>query len=187
MAHDLFSSLDSFTTSYVDALALLVRDVAGNYRPAGDDEILKAAQCLLASRVRGTDTLSPPQMLKDFLKLRLAVLEHELFAVLHLDFQHWIVEYVEMFRGTVSQTSVYPREMVKDALKCNSSAVNSFSDPQYNGTCQLCQPSRPGHPIVSGRSEGVGFTNRSGCRCRCIADMPTGRPDILGVLCGPGD
>lgn len=123
MAHDLFSSLDSFTTSYADTSALLVREVAGNYRPAGDDEILKAAQYLLASRVRGTDTLSSPQMVKDFLKLRLAGLEHEVFAVLHLDSQHRVVEYVEMFRGTVSQTSVYPREVVKDAMKRNSSAV----------------------------------------------------------------
>lgn len=123
MAHDFFSSLDSFTTSYADTSALLVRDVAGSYRPAGDDEILKAAQCLLASRVRGTDTLSSPQMVKDFLKLRLAGLEHEVFAVLHLDSQHRVVEYVEMFRGTVSQTSVYPREVVKGALKRNSSAV----------------------------------------------------------------
>jgi DNA repair protein RadC len=109
MAHDLFSSLDSFTTFNTDTSALLVRDVAGSYRPAGDDEILNAAQCLLASRVRGTDTLNSPQMVKDFLKLRLAGLEHEVFAVLHLDSQHRVVEYVEMFRGTVSQTSIYPR------------------------------------------------------------------------------
>ncbi|GKS92169.1 hypothetical protein [Acidovorax sp. SUPP2539] len=57
MAHDLFSSLDSFTTSSADTSALLVRDVAGSYRPAADDEILNAAQCLLASQVRGTNTL----------------------------------------------------------------------------------------------------------------------------------
>ena len=123
MAHDLFSSLDSLTTFNTDTSALLVRDVAGSYRPAGDDEILNAAQCLLASRVRGTDTLSSPQMVKDFLKFRLAGLEHEVFAVLHLDSQHRVVDYVEMFRGTVSQTSVYPREVVKDALSRNSSAL----------------------------------------------------------------
>ena len=88
MAHDLFSPLDSFTTFNTDTSALLVRDVAGSYRPAGDDEILKAAQCLLASRVRGTETLSSPQMVKDFVKLRLAGLEHEVFAVLHLSLIH---------------------------------------------------------------------------------------------------
>jgi len=81
------------------------------------------AQCLLASRVRGSDALSSLQMVKDLLKLRLAGLEHEAFAVLHLDSLHRGMEYVETFRGTVSQTSVYPRKGVKDALKLNSSAV----------------------------------------------------------------
>ena len=132
------SPLDSFTTFNTDTSALLVRDVAGSYRPAGDDEILKAAQCLLASRVRGTETLSSPQMVKDFVKLRLAGLEHEVFAVLHLDSQHRVVDYVEMFRGTVSQTSVYPREVVKDALKRNSSAVIFV----HNHPSSSAEPSR---------------------------------------------
>ena len=73
--------------------------------------------------MRGSDALSSLQMVKDLLKLRLAGLEHEAFAVLHLDSLHRGMEYVETFRGTVSQTSVYPRKGVKDALKLNSSAV----------------------------------------------------------------
>jgi DNA repair protein RadC len=123
MQHDLFSSLDSFQAHSVAASALLVRDVAGQYRPAAADEVLLAAQRLLASQVRGSDVMSSPAMVKDFLRARLGNLPHEVFAVVHLDAQNRVVDYVEMFRGTVSQTSVYPREVVRDALLRNSCAL----------------------------------------------------------------
>ena len=123
MQHDLFSSLDSFQAISVVASSLLVRDVAGQYRPAEADEVLLAAQQLLASQVRGSDVMSSPAVVKDFLRARLGNLQHEVFAVVHLDAQNRVLDYVEMFRGTVSQTSVYPREVVRDALLRNSSAL----------------------------------------------------------------
>ena len=123
MQHDLFSSLDSFQALSVAASALLVRDVAGQYRPAEVDEVLLAAQQLLAAQVRGSDLMDSPAVVKDFLRARLGNLPHEVFAVVHLDAQNRVVDYVEMFRGTVSQTSVYPREVVRDALLRNSSAL----------------------------------------------------------------
>lgn len=121
MSHDLFSSLSSFESSA--AVSLLVRDVSGEYRAADAGEVMFAAQRLLASRVRGSDVLSSPAAVKDFLRARLGNLPHEVFCVVHLDSQHRVLDYVEMFRGTVSQTSVYPREVVKDALSRNSSAL----------------------------------------------------------------
>jgi DNA repair protein RadC len=123
MQHDLFSSLDSFLSPSSGGSSLLVRDVAGQYRSADADEVLFAAQQLLAAQVRGSDVLSTPSVVKDFLRARLAHLPHEVFAVVHLDAQHRVIDYVEMFRGTVSQTSVYPREVVRDALKLNSSCL----------------------------------------------------------------
>jgi DNA repair protein RadC len=123
MSHDLFSSLDSLVAVSSAASSLLVCDVAGEYRPADADEVLQAAQRLLAGRVHGTDVLTSPAVVKDFLRARLGNLPHEIFAVVHLDAQHRVLDYVEMFRGTVSQTSVYPREVVKDALSRNSSAL----------------------------------------------------------------
>src|SRR3990167_2962304 len=107
----------------VAASALLVRDVAGQYRPAEADEVLLAAQQLLAAQVRGSDLMDSPAVVKDFLRARLGHLPHEVFAVVHLDAQNRVLDYVEMFRGTVSQTSVYPREVVRDALLRNSSAL----------------------------------------------------------------
>ena len=108
------SSLDS---------SLLVCDVAGSYRPAAPAEVLQAALRVLAGQLRGTEMLSSPQAVRDFLRIKLGTLEHEVFAVIHLDAQHRVIEYVEMFRGTVSQTSVYPREIVKEALARNSAAL----------------------------------------------------------------
>ncbi len=102
---------------------LLVCDVDGQYRPAQADEVLSHARRLLANRVRRGATMSSPEAVKDHLRLELGVLEHEVFCVLFLDAQHRIIALKQLFRGTVSQTSVYPREVVKEALSVNAAAV----------------------------------------------------------------
>jgi DNA repair protein RadC len=115
------------STSSISSLGaadtLLVRDVDGQYRPAHADEVLCHARRLLANRVRRGATMSSPQAVKDHLRLELGVLEHEVFCVLFLDAQHRIIALKQLFRGTVSQTSVYPREVVKEALSVNAAAV----------------------------------------------------------------
>ena len=103
--------------------SLLVRDVAGDYRPADADEVLQAAQRVLAGQMRNCEVLNSPQVVRDFLRVKLGALEHGVFAIIHLDAQNRVIEYVEMFRGTVSQTSVYPREVVKESLARNSAAL----------------------------------------------------------------
>ncbi|MCP5272078.1 MAG: DNA repair protein RadC [Burkholderiaceae bacterium] len=103
--------------------SLLVRDVDGQYRPASPEEVLCHARRVLARRVRRGATMSSPQAVKDHLRLELGGLEHEVFCVLFLDAQHRIIALRQMFRGTVSQTSVYPREVVKEALALNAAAV----------------------------------------------------------------
>jgi hypothetical protein len=60
---------------------------------------------------------------KLYLRLEIGALEHEVFCVLFLDAQHRIIALKQMFRGTVTQTSVYPREVVKEALAVNAAAV----------------------------------------------------------------
>jgi DNA repair protein RadC len=117
---------------------LLVRDVAGQYRPAEADEVLLAAQQLLAAQVRGSDVMSSPSVVKDFLRARLGNLPHEVFAVVHLDAQNRVLDYVEMFRGTVSQTSVYPREVVKECLARNAATLVLV----HNHPSGVAEPSR---------------------------------------------
>ncbi len=118
--------------------SLLVRDVAGDYRPANANEVLQAAQRVLAGQMRGCEALTSPQVVRDFLRVKLGALEHEVFAVIHLDAQNRVIEYVEMFRGTVSQTSVYPREVVKEALVRNSAALLLV----HNHPSGVAEPSR---------------------------------------------
>ncbi len=125
----LFSSFDS---------SLLVRDVAGDYRPAKADEVLQAALRVLAGQMYGSEALTSPQVVRDFLRIKLGTLEHEVFALIHLDAQNRVIDYVEMFRGTVSQTSVYPREVVKESLARNSAALILV----HNHPSGVAEPSR---------------------------------------------
>lgn len=62
----------------------------------------------LTEQLRTTDCLDAPATVRDLLRLRLAHLPHELFVVLLLDARHHLIDFVELFRGTLTQTSVYP-------------------------------------------------------------------------------
>jgi DNA repair protein RadC len=89
-----------------------------------EDQLIADALRVLERRARYTTTaLASPQDVKDYLRLRLGGLEHEVFAVVWLDAQHRVIECEEMFRGTITQTSVYPREVLKSALAHNAAAV----------------------------------------------------------------
>jgi DNA repair protein RadC len=116
-------SSNSSACSVIAAAALLVRDGDGQYRPARAEEVLSQARRVLSHRVRRGATMSSPQAVKDYLLLEIGVLEHEVFCVLFLDAQHRIIELKQMFRGTVTQTSVYPREVVKGALAYNATSI----------------------------------------------------------------
>lgn len=85
--------------------------------------IVASALALLAEEVRATDTLSSPSAVRDYLRLALGDREHEVFAVVFLDSQNRVIEVAEIFRGTLTQTAVYPREVVIEALKRNAAAV----------------------------------------------------------------
>ena len=90
-----------------------------------DAAIVARALQILESTVKySVDvTMNTPTVVRDFCRLKLGALPHEVFAVLWLDTQNRVIEYEEMFRGTLSQASVYPREVAKSALAHNASAV----------------------------------------------------------------
>lgn len=77
----------------------------------------------LRERMRHSPVMSSPQVLRDWLRLHCAGLQHEVFLVLYLDAHHRLIEAEELFRGTLTQTSVYPREVVKGALTRNAAAL----------------------------------------------------------------
>ena len=85
--------------------------------------VLELARRALVEEVRSRDLLSSPAAVRDWLRLQLAALPHEVFCALWLDNQNRLIVFEELFRGTLAQTSVYPREVVKRALACNAAAV----------------------------------------------------------------
>jgi len=89
-----------------------------------DDSIIRAALAILDSRMRANPVvMSSPQAVKDYLRLHIGDREHEVFVALWLDAQNRLIASEELFRGTLTQTSVYPREVVKAGLACNAGAV----------------------------------------------------------------
>ena len=85
--------------------------------------VMELARRSLAQRLAQRTVLSSPQQVKDFLRLQLAHEGQEVFAVMFLDVQNQLIRFEEMFRGTLSQTSVYPREVVKRALELGAAGV----------------------------------------------------------------
>ena len=84
---------------------------------------LELARRALREDISSRDALSSPRAVRDYLRLTLAGREQEVFVVVLLDAQHHVIASEELFQGTLTQTSVYPREVVKCALKRNAAAV----------------------------------------------------------------
>ena len=103
--------------------SLLVRDAQGHYLPATPEQILAAARQAVEQKIHRGKPFTAPAVVKSYLWNKLVGFEHEVFAVLFLDSQHRLIEYVEMFRGTIDASPVYPREVVKEALQLNAAAV----------------------------------------------------------------
>jgi DNA repair protein RadC len=106
---------------------LLNADVAQQVPSSAVGAKLMAARELvrraLAETMRKRDMLASPAAVRDYLRIMLAQRDHEVFMVLFLDAQNRVIAPEEMFRGTLTQTSVYPREVVRRALSWNAAAV----------------------------------------------------------------
>jgi DNA repair protein RadC len=100
--------------------------------------VLELARRALVQQLTQKPLFNTPQAVRDYLQLQLGGLHHEVFAVLFLDSQHRLIALEEMFRGTLTQTSVYPREVVKQALTLNASSVVLA----HNHPSGTAQPSR---------------------------------------------
>lgn len=89
-----------------------------------EDSIVARALEILSRRIMSGPVMESPQVVRDYLTLKADKHEgYEAFSVLMLDARNAVIEYREMFRGTLTQTSVYPREVVKAALECNAAAI----------------------------------------------------------------
>lgn len=119
------------------------------------NEICGAARELvkrwLDEELRRDCILTTPQSVRDYLRLHFAGQEHESFVVLFLDAQNRLIAAKEMFRGTLTQTSVYPREIVKEALRQNAGAA-IFS---HNHPSGVAEPSRADELLTSNLKQAL--------------------------------
>lgn len=124
---------------YYTSLASLVfaEEGSGLYIPilAASRELVRRS---LKEEISYRDVLSSPLQVQEYLNVTLHDREHEVFIVLFLDAQHHLIATEELFRGTLTQTSVYPREVVKCALTRNAAAV-IFA---HNHPSGVAEPSR---------------------------------------------
>ena len=113
-------------------------------RAYGDDPLIKLQAAVelaartLTEQLQSREALTSPGAVRDLLRLKLAGLQHEVFVCIQLDAQHRVIRMDELFRGTLTQTSVYPREVVKAALRANAAAV-IFA---HNHPSGVAQPSK---------------------------------------------
>jgi DNA repair protein RadC len=102
------------------------------------NEVIGAAMRVLGERARFQDALSSPASVRDYLRLALTGKEREEFWCVYLDAQHRVIAFESLFAGTLTQTSVYPREVVKHCLAHNAAAV-IFA---HNHPSGVAEPSR---------------------------------------------
>ncbi len=108
------------TASHID---LFTVNDNGQFQPASAKQIIETALAILDEKMVRNGKISAPNDAGAYFSLRLGNLEHEVFAAIFLDAQNRVIEYIELFRGTLSQASVYPREVVKASLRLNAAAI----------------------------------------------------------------
>ena len=117
--------------------------------------VMEMARRALAQQIREAPVFDSPGKVKDYAALRLGGLPHEVFGVLFLDGQHRLIEWRELFQGTLTQTSVYPREVVKAALALNAGAVILA----HNHPSGLAEPSRADEYLTSSLRSALGLVD----------------------------
>ena len=117
--------------------------------------VLELARRALREDVRRDTLLNAPGKVRDYLRLTLAQRPHEVFVALYLDAQTRLIAADELFRGTLTQTSVYPREVVKHALRHNAAAV-IFA---HNHPSGVAEPSRADELLTASLKQALGLVD----------------------------
>lgn len=106
--------------------------------------VLEMARRTLGESARAGDALASPDAVRDYLRLTLRNRDYEVFCCVFLDAQHRVIEIEELFRGTLTQTSVYPREIVRRALAHNAAALILA----HNHPSGVAEPSAADHQLT---------------------------------------
>lgn len=148
-----FGGLSGLLASGPDELGTI--DGLGSAKSAQLQAVLELARRSLREEIRREPALSSPDKVRDYLKMTLAHREHEVFMALFLDAQNRLLTADELFRGTLTQTSVYPREVVKRALAFNAASV-IFA---HNHPSGVAEPSRSDELLTASLKQALGLVD----------------------------
>lgn len=132
--------------------------------------VLELARRVFSRQLQMSPVFDSPERVKDYLRLQLGQLPHEVFAVLFLDAQSRLIEFREMFRGTLTQTSVYPREIVKQAITLNAASV-VFA---HNHPSGVAEPSRADEHLTKTLIQALRLVD-----VRVLDHLVVGHPDVV--------
>ena len=130
----------------------------------------RAARILAREMKERPHSMTSPQLVRNFLRFRLEHVEHEVFCALFLDNQNRLIEFSELFRGTLDSASVYPREVVKEALRHNAGAV-IFA---HNHPSGIAEPSDADRRITRRLDEALRLFD-----IRVVDHLVVGSPEIV--------
>ncbi len=117
--------------------------------------VLEMSRRALKEEMQRGDALNSPRAVRDYLQLLLGGRQQEVFLVLFLDTQHRVIAAEELFHGTLSQTSVYPREVVKRALAHNAAAVILA----HNHPSGVAEPSQSDQMLTSALKQALAMVD----------------------------
>jgi DNA repair protein RadC len=157
LARDLLARFDSQLGTLVDASLEELASVSGIglAKAAQLKASFELSRRALSQEMAGRDTLSSPGKVRDWLRLQLATRPHEVFMALWLDAQNRLLKTEELFSGTLTQTSVYPREVVKAALAHNAAAVILA----HNHPSGIGEPSRADEMLTRSLKEALAMVD----------------------------
>jgi DNA repair protein RadC len=117
--------------------------------------VLELARRALREEIAAGDSLASPRAVRDYLQLAIGSQPHEVFMVLLLDAQNRVIASEELFRGTLTQTSVYPREVVKLALRHNAAGA-IFA---HNHPSGVAEPSRADEALTQSLKQALALVD----------------------------
>lgn len=148
-----FGSLTALSHASVDAFCAVPG--LGPAKYAQLQAVMEMARRALKEQAKQRDALTSPQAVRDYLRLQLGSREYEVFMAVFLDTQNRVIAMEELFRGSLRETSVYPREVVKRALHLNASAL-IFA---HNHPSGVAEPSRADESITQALKQALALVD----------------------------
>jgi DNA repair protein RadC len=122
---------------------------------AEENAVIAEAMAILLRRALHGEQFHDPDAVREYWRVALSGLEHEVFCVAHFDSQMRLIAQEELFRGSLTQTSVYPREVVKAALRYNAAAV-IFA---HNHPSGIAEPSRADELLTANLKQALSLVD----------------------------